>query len=169
MQHKIEVMIFTLALLCLLTVTVQAKETTTLEEVPEEVRTACEKYGEEYNIAPELLEAIIWHESRYTPGVYAGSCKGLMQINVTYHQDRMKKLGVKDIFDVDGNIHVGADYLAELFALYEDPAVVLGFYHGETNAIWEAKYDKLSTYTKSVLKKAAEFEELEAKQKAKGE
>lgn len=169
MLQRPHIILLTLALLLVCTVTVQAKEVTTLEEVPDNVRTACEKYGEEYNIAPGLLEAIIWHESRYTPGVYAGSCKGLMQVNVTYHQDRMKKLGVTNIFDVDGNIHVGADYLAELFALYEDPAVVLGFYHGESNAIWKAKNNKLSSYTKSVLEKAAEFEELEAKQKAKGE
>lgn len=168
MLQRGHIIILTLALLLVCTVTVQAKEVTTLEEVPDNVRTACEKYGEEYDIAPQLLEAIIWHESRYTPGVYAGSCKGLMQINVTYHADRMKKLGVTDIYDVDGNIHVGADYLAELFALYEDPAVVLGFYHGETNAIWKADNNKLSTYTKSVLKKAAEFEELEAKEKARG-
>lgn len=168
MLQRPHIILLTLALLLVCTVTVQAKEVTTLEEVPDNVRTACEKYGEEYNIAPELLEAIIWHESRYTPGVYAGSCKGLMQVNVTYHQDRMKKLGVTDIFDVDGNIHVGADYLAELFTLYEDPAVVLGFYHGESNAIWKANNNKLSPYTKSVLKKAAEFEELEAKKKARG-
>ena len=32
----------------------------------------------------------------------------------------MKRLGVKDIFSVDGNIRIGADYLAELIAENDD-------------------------------------------------
>lgn len=96
MQHKIKVMIFTLALLCLLTVTVQAKETTTLEEVPEDVRTACEKYGEEYNIAPELLEAIIWHESDIVTyfTVQTGNGVRRKEINGVYI-DRFRAYGDK--------------------------------------------------------------------------
>ncbi len=131
--------------------------------IPENVKTICEKYGEEYNICPELLEAICWNESRFTAKAENGTCKGIMQINVTAHTDRMAKLGVTDIYDIDSNIHVGADYLAELFASYEDAGAVLGSYHGERNAVSKAEKGQLSGYTKRILKKAEYFERLHGK------
>ena len=63
-----------------------------------------------------LLEARDFSRVR----LHNGSCKGLMQINIIFQKDRMKRLGVKDIFSVDGNIHLGADYLAELISENDD-------------------------------------------------
>lgn len=133
------------------------------EDAPDEVKEICEKYGTEYNICPELLEAICWNESRYTADIAAGSCKGIMQVNEPFHKDRLKKLGVTDIYDMDGNIHTGADYLAELFASYEDPAAVLGLYHGERNAVKKAASGNASSYVKRILKKSEELERLHGK------
>lgn len=126
-------------------------------EVPIEIQIACNKYGAEYNIAPEILEAIIYTESRYIPTVSNSTCKGLMQINEPAHKQRMKDLEVKDIYDIDGNIHVGADYLGELFEQYEDIGIVLGLYHGEKNAVKNGRNGKLSSYTQAILKKAEEL------------
>ena len=86
-----------------------------------------------------------------------------MQVNEPYHKDRLKKLGVTDIYDMDGNIHTGADYLAELFASYEDPAAVLGLYHGEKNAVKKAASGNASSYVKRILKKSEELEKLHGK------
>ena len=73
-----------------------------------------------YHICPEMVMAIIEHESSGQADGTNGGCKGLMQINEKYHTERMKRLGVTDIYDPYGNILVGCDYLAELFAEYED-------------------------------------------------
>lgn len=143
-------------------ISVQA-QTNVDEETPLEVQIACNKYGAQYDICPELLEAICYRESRYTPDISNGTCKGIMQINEPYHTERMERLGVTDIFDLEGNIHVGADYLAELFKTYEDVGVVLSVYHGESNAVEKAKSGNLSSYVRKILEKAEYLERLHGK------
>lgn len=155
--------LITIALVCaavmFLSIPVQA-QTNVDEETPLEVQIACNKYGAQYDICPELLEAICYHESRYLPDVYNGTCKGIMQINEPYHLDRMERLGVTDIYDLESNILLGTDYLAELFALYKDVGVVLSVYHGESKAVERASEGKLSKYVKRILSKAEELERL---------
>lgn len=96
--------------------------------ISETAYEACVEYGEEYGICPEPLMAIIERESAGKPNVENGSCKGLMQISVKWHSDRMERLGVKDIFDERSNILVGTDYLAELIDKYRDVATALMAY-----------------------------------------
>lgn len=133
-------------------------------ETPLEVQEACNKWGGEYNICPELLQAICYHESRYTADAENGSCVGIMQINEPVHADRIKRLGVTDIYDIDSNIHVGADLLAELFENYSsDAGTVLGLYHGEKYAIRKGKKGIYSNYTNEILEKAYDLERLHGK------
>lgn len=70
----------------------------------------------QYHLCPEMVMAIIEHESSGQANASNGNCKGLMQIYEKYHIDRMKKLGVTDSYDPYSNILVGCDYLAELFS-----------------------------------------------------
>ena len=128
--------------------------------ISEDAQEACVKYGEEYGICPEMLMAMIEKESSGRPDVESGGCKGLMQISDRWHKDRMEWLGVTDIYDVEGNIHVGADYLAELFEKYEDVRIVLMVYHGEKNA---ANKEKLSSYADWILTRSAELERMNGK------
>lgn len=128
--------------------------------ISEDAQEACVKYGEEYGICPELLMAIIERESAGQADAENGGCKGLMQISDRWHKDRMERLEVTDIYDVDGNIHVGADYLAELFEKYEDVGIVLMVYHGERNA---ANKEKLSSYAEGILDRSAELERSKGK------
>lgn len=121
----------------------------------QDIQDSCYAYGEEYNICPELLMAIIEHESSGDQYASNKGCKGLMQISTKWHKDRMERLGVTDIYDIDGNIHVGADYLAELFEKYEDVSIVLAVYHGEKNATTKTS---MSGYTKSILERTEELE-----------
>lgn len=125
-----------------------------------EAQEACVKYGEEYGICSELLMAIIERESSGRPDAESGGCKGLMQISDRWHKDRMERLEVTDIYDVDGNIHVGADYLAELFEKYEDVGIVLMVYHGEKDA---ATKTELSDYADWILTRSAELERMNGK------
>lgn len=128
--------------------------------ISEDAQEACVKYGEEYGICPEMFMAMIEKESSGRPDVESGGCKGLMQISDRWHKDRMERLGVKDIYSIDGNIHVGADYLAELFGKYEDVGIVLMVYHGEKDA---ANKEKLSSYADWILTRSAEMERMNGK------
>lgn len=126
--------------------------------------TACEEYGEEYGICPELLMAIAEKESKGNPDAENGSCKGLMQISEKWHKDRMKRLGVTDLFDESGNILVATDYLYELFKKYEDVGMVLMVYNGDSNA--KDYYNgnaELSRYADGILERREELERLHGK------
>lgn len=132
-------------------------------EAPIEVQEACIKWGKYYDICPELIQAICWNESRYETDLENGTCVGIMQINEPVHTARIEKLGVTDIYDLDENIHVGADLLAELFASYPDAGTVLGLYHGEKKAVSKGKTGNYSTYTKTILEKSYELERVHGK------
>lgn len=129
--------------------------------ISEEIQEACVEYGEQYDICPELLMAIIEVESSGRTNATNGDCSGLMQISVKWHQDRMERLGVSDIFDLRGNILVGCDYLSELFTEYEDVGTVLMVYHGERNATSKTE---LSSYASTILERSAELERLHEKE-----
>ena len=133
--------------------------------VPQKVQDACEKYGEQYGICPELLEAICWKESRFDNKAVDSTlkCIGLMQVNAPTHRKRMQRLGIYDLFDVDNNVHVGADILSELFEYNEDVGLVLMLYHGERNAYYKAKRGKISKYAKEILEISEELERTHGK------
>lgn len=133
-----------------------AKENSTY--LSDEVQEICVKYGKQYGICPELLMAIIERESAGQSDIESGGCKGLMQISDRWHTERMNRLGVTDIYDMDGNIHVGADYLAELFEEYGEVATVLMVYHGEEDAVTRAENGEISKYADWILNRSAELE-----------
>ncbi len=120
-------------------------------KVPEDIEQLCTKYGEKNNIAPELLEALIFVESSFRESAVDGSgtCKGLCQVKPSVHSTRMKLLGVTNIFDKEGNISVGSDYLRELFEEYEDVPVVLALYNGDGRALEEGY---ISDYAQKIMK-----------------
>lgn len=151
------------ALVLVSTSALPGSNTTYDDEAPIEVQQACIKWGGEYDICPELLQAICWHESRYTEDIKSGTCVGIMQINEPVHVARIDKLGVTDICDIDENIHVGADLLAELFENYPDAGTVLGLYHGEKDAVKKGRTGNYSSYTKAILEKSYELERIHGK------
>lgn len=65
-------------------------------DIPEEVQVAAQEVGKIYDLSPELLEAVAFHESRYHPYAVNGSCTGLMQVNVDWHWDRMERLEIME-------------------------------------------------------------------------
>lgn len=72
---------------------------------------------EDYDIAPELIVSMIYHESRFHTDAVAtsdsGCAYGLMQIMPRWHQARMERLGCSDLLDPYQNVLVGADLIAE--------------------------------------------------------
>lgn len=128
----------------------------------EEVKDACVKYGKEYGICPELLMAIIEKESSGRHAVESEmGCVGLMQIDPTYHTERMEKCGVTDLTSIDGNVHVGTDYLVELFQEHEDIYLVLMCYNmGEYKAKQLYDAGEYSDYAISITERAEELERI---------
>jgi soluble lytic murein transglycosylase-like protein len=127
------------------------------------VQGYCEEIGELYGVCPELLMSIIEHESSGNKYAENGSCKGLMQVSVRWHADRMEKLGVTDIYDEYGNILVATDYISELREDYEEVSYVLDVYNGNSKATYNYENGILSVYAKSVLERSAELERLRGK------
>lgn len=111
----------------------------------------------DYGIAPELLMAIIETESRGQADAKNGGCYGLMQISKKWHKDRMKRLGVTDIFDERSNILVGADLLAELRDEYHELSLVLDIYHGDSKAFKNYENGIMSDYARKILERSAEL------------
>ncbi len=128
-------------------------------QVPEDVRQLSVELGKEYNICPELIQAMCYKESGFDPYAENGGCVGIMQVNPGWHQDRMQRLGVTDLHDTAGNMAVGADYLSELAAEYEDISIVLMKYNGDSSAgdAMECTAD-ISGYADEVLEISAQLE-----------
>lgn len=125
--------------------------------IPTEVRESAEKWGEVYNICPEFIEALAYQESRFIPDIVSddGSCVGICQINESCHKERMKRLGVTDLTDIDQNIKVAADYLSEIFQEHDgEPETVLMIYNGDSR--W--KKGKTSKYAREIVERSMEYE-----------
>lgn len=136
--------------------------------IPTEIKNYCDEIGAEFNICPELLEAIAWHESRFIPSVKNKNCWGLCQINIKIHSKRLEKYDYteKDMLTEYANIYVAADLLAELFETYgDDDPIILLLYSG---AGWDAvekykEYGFITKYVDEILTKSAYYERIHGK------
>ena len=131
------------------------------ETIPNEIIEYSEIVGHEFNICPELLQSIAYHESRFNPEAINGDCIGLMQVKASAHADQLKENGwtADDLKSPYINMYIAAEYLAELFEQYEDVGEVLLRYNGARTALKEYKRSgKLNQYTENVLTMSAELE-----------
>lgn len=142
---------------------VMAKEEINPTHISVEAQVSCYEYGEMYDICPELLIAMIEAESSGNPKAENGDCKGLMQISEKWHTGRMEDIGADDIWSETDNIHIGANYLHELFNRYEDVALVLMVYNGESDAVEKAENGYISDYARKILDRSAELERWKGK------
>ena len=135
--------------------------------IPSEVKEYAEKYGAEYCICPELIEALAYQESRFIPDVVSadGSCVGICQINQKCHRARMKRLGVTDLTDAEQNIHVACDYLAEILTEHEDIAETLYIFNGNQTGLkrYQETGEVKSAYVKEILERSMDYERLHGK------
>ena len=152
-----------LAVSLVLPQSVMAKEEIEPTHISVEAQVSCYEYGEMYDICPELLMAMIEAESSGNPKAENGDCKGLMQISERWHTGRMEEIGADDIWSETDNIHIGANYLHELFNRYEDVALVLMVYNGESDAIEKAEKGYISDYARKILDRSAELERWKGK------
>lgn len=154
MQRKVILFLLPLMIIVGSSQTVQAKTI----EVPKEIVEVSEQLGGQYNICPELIQAICWRESRFTADAEGGGCVGIMQISPRWHKDRMERLGVTDLTDIEQNMTVAVDYLSELSEGGEDIAKVLMEYHGESDIEERLERGEVSDYVSSILDMSEELE-----------
>ena len=131
--------------------------------ISENAYAYCEQIGNQYNICPELLMAVIETESSGQAYATNGNCIGLMQVSSRYHVGRMQKLGVSNLYEEYDNIITASDYLAELFQKYKEPSLVLDIYNGNSKAMYNYENGIISTYANQVLTRASELEQLHGK------
>lgn len=143
------------------------QQVTYQDGIPEEIRPYFDQVGAEFNICPELLEAIAYRESRFVPKAKNKNHIGIMQVNVKIHKKRIEKYGwtEADMYDPYKNITVAADYLYELYEKYgDDNPIILNIYSGNSKAnAYYKEYGFLSEYCKDVLTRSEEYETLHGK------
>ena len=162
-MKKSKMLAIALAASLVLPQSVMAKEEIEPTHISVEAQVSCYEYGEMYDICPELLMAMIEAESSGNPKAENGDCKGLMQISERWHTGRMEEIGADDIWSETDNIHIGANYLHELFNRYEDVALVLMVYNGESDAVEKAEKGYISDYARKILDRSAELERWKGK------
>lgn len=129
--------------------------------ISEEIQGYVNEVAQLYDLNPNLILAMIEAESSGRAKVVSkAGCVGLMQVSPKWHKDRMDRLGVIDLTDAYGNILVGCDYVAEMFAKYDDVyCVLMGYNQGEySGAIGKAMEGKYSKYAKRIVKRMNELE-----------
>ena len=162
-MKKSKMLAIALAASIVLPKSVMANEEIEPTHISVEAQVSCYEYGEMYDICPELLMAMIEAESSGNPKAENGDCKGLMQISERWHTGRMEEIGADDIWSQTDNIHIGANYLHELFNRYEDVALVLMVYNGESDAVEKAENGYISDYARKILDRSAELERWKGK------
>lgn len=158
-----KLLVITLSVFIFFSQSVMANEEIEPTHISVEAQVSCYEYGKMYDICPELLMAMIEAESSGNPNAENGDCKGLMQISERWHTVRMAEIGADDIWSETDNIHIGANYLHELFNRYEDLALVLMVYNGESDAVEKAENGYISDYARKILDRSAELERWKGK------
>lgn len=140
--------------------------------LPTEIETLCEYYGSEYGIAPELLESIIWTESRGQKFAKNTTCIGICQINTESQLERLNNsaqiTGISDYYDYTVQIRSMCSLLNELsYGDYaeeqQDISLTIAQYHGESKAVSKYESGYISDYVESVLELSYELETLHGK------
>lgn len=144
--------------LATLTNTPDSKQTERLA-IPIEVQESCEHWGTEYEICPELLEAMCWHETRCKPNLENEGCIGITQINPKYHKASMDLLGIEDLYDYDQNIHLCAYTMRQYADEQEDVYYALMCWNsGSTKGKRLFEEGKFTSYAIEVTQESQELE-----------
>jgi soluble lytic murein transglycosylase-like protein len=128
------------------------------EELQDYIFYLCDRY----EVDPKIVIAMIRKESTYNSDCVGdnGAAIGLMQIQPRWHQERMFKLGVVDLYNPYQNVQAGIDYLAEMLD-WGDGSITyaLTAYNAGPTYAWELEEQgRVSYYARTVLEYADELE-----------
>lgn len=107
----------------------EIKEPVTVAEL--ENKDHIEQMSRKYGLDSRIVKALIEEESGWVASAEGdnGNSIGLMQIQERWHKDRMKRLGVTNLYDSEQNITVGCDILSELLNKYGNYKDALSVYN----------------------------------------
>lgn len=90
-----------------------------------------DKMAKRYGLNPDIVKALIEEESGWCSSAEGdgGNSIGLMQIQERWHKDRMRKLGVTNLYDPKQNVTVGCDILSDLYDKYGNYEDALSVYN----------------------------------------
>lgn len=96
-----------------------------------EINNHIDEMAKRYGLNPDVIKALIEEESGWleTAEGDGGNSIGLMQIQERWHKDRMKRLGVTNLYNPEQNITVGCDILSELLNKYGNYKDALSVYN----------------------------------------
>ena len=96
-----------------------------------ETNNHIEKTAKRYGLNPDTVKALIEEESGWLTSAEGdnGNSVGLMQIQERWHKERMKRLGVTNLYNPEQNITVGCDILSELLNKYGNYKDALSVYN----------------------------------------
>lgn len=96
-----------------------------------EINDQIDKMAKRYGLNPDIVKALIEEESGWVASAEGdnGQSIGLMQIQERWHKERMKRLGVTNLYDSEQNITVGCDILSELLNKYGNYKDALSVYN----------------------------------------
>ena len=96
-----------------------------------EINNHIDEMAKRYGLNPDVIKALIEEESGWleTAEGDGGNSIGLMQIQERWHKDRMKRLGVTNLYNPEQNITVGCDILSELLNKYGNYRDALSVYN----------------------------------------
>lgn len=115
------------------------------------LQAACEEFDVPYALALGLIEKETTFRNIISDN---GASAGYMQIQEKWHWDRMERLGITDLLEPKGNFRVGCDFLAELYAKYNDWNMALTVYNMGHNPGY------ITDYAKDVMENYAHWQEV---------
>lgn len=134
---------------------VETTPVVTNELIDSYIYEICENYYP--NIDPYIIRAQVYTESTYRTNAYNpnGGSIGLMQIIPRWHNDRMERLGVTDLYDAYQNLMVGIDYMNELYEMKNDIAFALmAFNMGPSSANSSYNSGNITWYASTIMARA---------------
>ncbi len=111
----------------------------------EEIQEAIEKAAKEFQIPSKVLNALVHTESNYNPNaVSSAGAKGLTQLM----PGTAREMGVKNIFDIQENVHGGARYLRKMLDSFDqDLKLALAAYNAGPGSV--KKYEGIPPYSET--------------------
>lgn len=122
------------------------------------IETSIQQAAQKYDLAPEMLRAIIQAESSFrVRAVSPAGAQGLMQLM----PETARELGVSDPFDIAQNIDGGARYFRQMLDLFDnDVKLALAAYNAGPGTVrrfnGEVPYRETQNYIARVLTQLAE-------------
>ena len=122
-----------------------------------------EEAAEDYDLSPELIQAMCERESTLNPKATAGNCQGLMQINCKIWSGRIQtlyeqgKIEDTNLYNPKTNLVVGCSIIAELFDEYQDPYAVLMYYNMGWKGLERFEDGRYSKYAEWICERAYEI------------